>query len=450
MFRIRNLFILGIYITVILSGSAIKAQEPILKAGIAKTDITPKENLYMGGYDESCRAEPSDGAYGPIYIRALVFDDKTSRVAFIEVDIVSFPKNEYLPIRKLIAGKTGIPFQNILLGCVHNHAAPYPGSKNKDSDWSKRLNDRIVSTVEEAIKDLEPVKIGSGSGESFIAINRRKRMDETVSYLSFDENNSSQSYGKYKTDDPVSIREMEGVYRLGSNPGGPIDSEVGIVRIDRQDGKPKAVMVNYACHGTSLGGRNNTISPEWNGHMLEYIEESIPGVTGIFLQGAAGDINPRFVGGLENHEDDLEKTANLGHEIGMEVVKTFEGINTSNQVDGTIRLIHENVVCPKRYREVMKDFKSTTMPVTTTILKIDNITWVTFPGELFHEIGKQIKTNTHSQHSFLVGYCNGSVGYLPTQQSHSEGGYEPNATPFAPVTEKTYVKEVEKLLSSLY
>ena len=72
------------------------------------------------------------------------------------------------------------------------------------------------------------------------------------------------------THHPVKIREMEGVYRLGSNPGGPIDNEVGVLRIDRLNGQSKAVLVDYACHGTSLGGRNNTISPEWNGHMLEY------------------------------------------------------------------------------------------------------------------------------------------------------------------------------------
>ncbi|MFC2126369.1 hypothetical protein ACFLU5_16375, partial [Bacteroidota bacterium] len=367
-----------------------------------------------------------------------------------EADIVSFPRKDYLPIRQLIANETGIPVENILLGCTHNHAAPYPGEKNKDSSWSKSLNGEIVKTVKNAISDLEPVKIGGGTGKSYIAMNRRKRMEETESHLSFDENNSSQSYGKYKTGNPVEILEMEGVYRLGSNPGGPIDDEVGVFRIDKINGQPKAVLVNYSCHGTSLGGRNNTISPEWNGHMLEYIEKNISGVTGIFLQGAAGDINPRFVGGLEKHIDDLEKTAGLGHEIGKEVVNVYTGITTAIPTNAEIRLIQKDIICPKRYREVMKDFRSTTLPVTTTALKIADFTWVTFPGELFHEIGQQIKASTHSQYSYLVGYCNGSVGYLPTQHSHSEGGYEPNATPFAPVTEKTYVKGVEQLLSDLY
>jgi hypothetical protein len=426
------------------------SQVSSLKAGIAKTDITPSERLFMGGYDSSCRSEPSDGTDSKIYVRALVFDDNTSKVAFVEIDIVSYPNEEYAAIRKLISSETGIAFDNIMLGCVHNHAAPYPDSQNKDSKWSAQLKGNIVLTVKNAIKDLEPVKIGGGKGVSTVAMNRRKKLEDITSVITFDENNSSQSYGKYKTDKPVMIREMEGVCRLGANPSGPIDNEVGVLRIDKMSGEPKAVFVNYACHGTSLGGRNNKISGEWNGHMLEYIEKNVPGIISIFAQGAAGDINPRYIGGLDGNKDDLQKTAELGYEIGKEVVRVLSGIKTEIPVNPQIRLSKENITCPRRYGEVMRDFRNTTIDVPTTAVKIDNFTWVMYPLELFHEIGKTIKVNTHSPFPFIVGYCNGSMGYLPTQQSHSEGGYEPNATHFDPVTEKIFLKGVEKLLAGLY
>ena len=60
-------------------------------------------------------------------------------------------------------------------------------------------------------------------------------------------------------------------------------------------------MIHYACHGTSLGGRNSKISGEWMGRMQEYVEKQFPGVGAIYLQGAAGDINPRVVGGLDGY-----------------------------------------------------------------------------------------------------------------------------------------------------
>lgn len=447
--RVYLIPVILVLIQMVFTNSECFSQNPILKAGISKVDITPSESLYMGGYDESGRPDPSDGVYGKIYIRTLVFDDNSSRIAFIEADIVSLPPNDYLPLRKLISEKTGILLENIILGCVHNHAAPDITEKNSGSKWYNSLNDNFIKSVKDAISDLEPVKIGGGKGISTIAMNRRKMMNETTSYLSFDENNSSQSYGKFKTDKPVKIREMEGVYRLGANPTGPIDDEVGILRIDKISGVPKAVFINYACHGTSLGARNNKISPEWNGHMMEYVEKQVPGATCIFAQGAAGDINPRFVGGLDGYKDNLENTSHLGYEIGKEVVKVFNTIKSDFPVNSKIKIVTRDIVCPKRYGEVMKDFTKTTININTTAIRIDEFIWVTFPGELFHEIGQTIKTCTHSRYPFLVGYSNGSLGYLPTQQSHSEGGYEPWSTKFDPHSEGIFVKGVEQMLISL-
>ncbi len=426
------------------------AQNTKFQAGIARIDITPTENLFMGGYDESCRIGRSDGASGKIYIRALIFNNNVRKIVFVECDIVSISSNENEAIRKLISKETDIPFENIMLGCVHNHAAPSLDSSNSKSEWYRSFNAKVVKAVKDAIADLEPVKIGGGIGRSGIGMNRRKRMEDTISYTTFDENNSSQSYGKYKTDHPVKIREMAGVYRLGANPEGAIDDQVGIMRIDKLSGEPKAVFVNYACHGTSLGGRNNKISPEWNGHMLEYIEKTIPGVTGIFANGAAGDINPRFVGGLDGYKDNLENTAKLGYEIGKEVVDVFIKIKTASPIDPEIKIIHENIVCPLKYGEVVKDFRHTTMDVPTSVVRIDDFEWIIFPGELFHKIGMVIKSSTHARYPFFVGYCNGSLGYLPTQQAYSEGGYEPWSSHFAPVTEKIYVKGVIKILKELY
>jgi neutral ceramidase len=426
------------------------SQDKGFHAGIAKVDITPKENLYMGGYDESCRVGRSDGFFGKIYVRALIFEDYSKRIAFVECDIVSISTAENESIRKLIARETGIPFENIMLGCVHNHAAPSLDKQNSNSEWYKNFNGNVVKAVKDALANLEPVKIGGGLGRSVIGMNRRKEMEDTLSYLTFDENNSSQSYGKFKTDNPVKIREMAGVSRLGANPEGDIDDQVGILRIDKLSGEPKAVFVNYACHGTSLGGRNNKICSEWNGSMLEYIEKAIPGVVGIFAQGAAGDINPRFVGGLDGYKDNLENTAKLGNEIGKEVVGILKEIKTDSPALPEIKIIHQNIVCPLKYGEVVKDFKHTTVDVSTTVVRIDEFEWVTFPGELFHKIGQVIKTGTHAQYPFIVGYCNGSLGYMPTQQAYSEGGYEPWSSRFDPVTEKIYEKGVAKMMYELH
>jgi hypothetical protein len=132
-------------------------------------------------------------------------------LVFIEIDIVSLPPESYLPLRELVSAETGIPVENIILGCVHNHPAPSMNERNSNSEWYWQFKRNVVKLVKKTIADFEPVKIGGGTGKSNIAMNRRKKMENTVSNLTFDENNSSQSYGKYKSVKPVKIHEMKGV-----------------------------------------------------------------------------------------------------------------------------------------------------------------------------------------------------------------------------------------------
>jgi neutral ceramidase len=443
-FSVKQKFI-ALYIMIFLLAFN-QLQAVVLRVGVAKTDITPTESLYLSGY--SIRTEPSKGAYGKIYLTAFAVDDGARRIVFIESDLIGYPSSDSL--RQIVSAASDLPLENIILGSAHNHSSPILGRRNSNSIWSKEFSSKLVSTVMKAINDLEPVTLGGGIGHSYIAMNRRKVMEETDSYITFDENYISQSYGEQKTDHPVLVHEIGGVVRLGANPKGSIDDEVGILRIDRKSGAPKAVFINYAAHGTSLGGRNLMISPEWCGHMVEYVEKQIPGVVAMFAQGAAGDINPRRVGGLDGFKDDLEKTKELGYEIGKEVIRVFNTVVTKEPLNPSIKLVNRQIQCPRTYRELFYDYKQTTIPVSTTAIKIDDYVWVTFPGELFHEIGKRIKKSTHSKYSYLVGYCNGSVGYFPTQKAFSEGGYEVSASHFDPISEHVYVRGVEKLLIELF
>jgi neutral ceramidase len=417
----------------------------VLKAGLAKIDITPAKPVTMGGY--GLRVGPSQGVYAPIFTRALVFDDGQQKVALIESDVVDYRNHD--EVRKRLSETTGIPVPGIMLASTHNHSAPYPESTEADQEWEKEFVDKIILAVKTAIANLQPVKLGGNIGHSRIAMNRRKNINAAYSFISFDENYFSQSYGKSKTEHPVQIREIEGVLRLGSNPEGSIDEDVGIMRIDNMSGKPVGVFVNYACHGTSLGGRNNTISPEWMGHMLEYVEKEMPGVVGIFANGAAGDINPRFVGGLEGYKDNLDNTKMLGYEIGKEVVTVTKATATANLVNPRIKLLSQDLLLPRNYHELPADFTNTTVSVGTTIVNIDDFTWVTLPVELFHEIGKRIKASAHSKFAFIVTYCNGELGYLPTQKAFSEGGYEPAGSHFDPISEQVLIKEITRLLAPI-
>ncbi len=420
----------------------------VLRAGYGQADITPSEPVFMGGYD--LRQAPSDGVHGKdrLYARALVFESGGTRVAFVEADIIGI--HDHDSWRGKISQATGIPYANIMLGDVHNHAAPSTASKGA-SKWVEQFAQGLLAASRAATDSLQPVRIAAGSGHSRIAMNRRQvRRTDTLSMQTFDENDRSQSFGAAKTDKPVQILELGGVVRLGVNPEGSIDDAVQVVRIDSLEGKPLAVMIHYACHGTSLGGRNSKISGEWMGRMQEYVQGQFPGLGTIFLQGAAGDINPRVVGGLDGYKDDIGTTWALGEEIGAEVTRVYRSLYPDLPRKCTIQLETAEILLPRQYRELFDDFTNTTVKVPTTAVRIGDLMWITFPGEMFHSIGVKVKAAAPATYAYLMGYTNGYVGYFPEQKAYSEGGYEVATTHLDPASEQIYLHAIAEVMKRFH
>jgi hypothetical protein len=416
-----------------------------LRVGYAKVDVTPAGPVELGGYQ--LRNARSDGVYPgeKLYVRAVVFDDGQTRAAFVVYD-GGFLR-DYDRLRELMSQQSGIPAANIMLGDDHNHAAPGPGGSN--AEWGRQFEAALGAVVKQAAAGLKPARIAVGEGKSRVGVNRRAvRMADVDSFNTFDENNTSQSFGKAKTDKPVPIHEFAGELRLGSNPAGPIDESVQVVRID-SGSQPLAVMIHYPCHGTSLGGRNGKVSAEWMGRMQAYVESQFPGLGSIYLQGAAGDVNPRVVGGLDGNVDNIETTHALGEEIGREVVRVYRSLAPAPPQSFHIAVTHKDILVPRTYRELAANYNNPALHVPTTVIRIGDLMWVTFPGEMFNAIGKFVKAACPTPYAYFMGYANGSLGYFPTQEAFGQGGYEPSNSHFAPTAEPIYRREINELMKHI-
>jgi neutral ceramidase len=436
--RFRFLCIASLLLHVTAAG---RAQD--LRAGYARVDVTPSGPVMLGGYN--LRGAPSDGVWGKdrLYARALIFEASGVRVAFVEADVIEIQGHDIF--RRRISDATGLPVPNILLGDAHNHAAPSPNAEAK-TDWDRQFGEGLVEAAKRAVANLQPVRIAVGTGHSRIAMNRRQmKATDSDSTLTFDENDASQSFGKYRTDHPVMIHEFGGVVRLGANPLGPIDDAVQVIRLDAAT-RPLVVMILYACHGTSLGGRNSKISGEWMGRMQEYVEKQFPGLGAIYLQGAAGDINPRVVGGLDGNADNVETTWALGEEIGREVVRVYRQLSPVTWNKPSVQIETDEILLPRRYSELFQDFNETAVKVPTTAVRIGDLMWTTFPGEMFSNIGKQVKAASPASFPCLMGYTNGYIGYFPEQKAYAEGGYEVAVTHLDPASEHIYLRAIAKLM----
>ena len=286
-----------------------------LRAGVAKSDIT--------------NCDPGVMVNDPLYAKALMLDDGQTRAVIITMDVTAIGGrkisqgmlpdvgDEFLPnLRERLERELKIPGCNVLVNASHTH----PAGRMLCNDDEQV--DRTFDAVNLAMENLTEVKIGSGVGhEDRISINRTLRL-------------KNGRHWTIRHSNPCPPDEdVEGL--------GPVDHEIGIIRIDRLDGTPLALVYNFACH-LLFGDYLGNITANIPGYASKVIENSLGnGAMALFLQGAAGDVCDVTFKAFERPRD----VEWLGTLLGLSTLKALGGIETTKV---EIKVIAETIKLPRR------------------------------------------------------------------------------------------------------
>ncbi len=122
---------------------------------------------------------------------------------------------------------------------------------------------------------------------------------------------------------------------------GPIDPQIGILRIDREDGRPLAVLYNFACHPIMNPPRTGN-SADFPGFASQVIEDSLGGgAIAFFVQGCAGDVNPVRYKAM-TYPPSAEA---LGNSLGLAVMRAWRQIET--KPSAILRIANDTVALPR-------------------------------------------------------------------------------------------------------
>jgi hypothetical protein len=212
---------------------------------------------------------------------------------------------------------------------------------------------------------------------------------------------------------------------------GPIDPEVGVVRVDSLDGAPIATLINFACHPVCGVDRMYAISADYPGHAMGMVEKELGGIC-MFMLGCAGNIVPIEREGLSREK--------IGLSLAAEVIKTWQWLQYVDRCElGSAQKVIELPLKKPRKDEI-------TRQVEIQALGIDGMSLIGLPGEVFVEIGAAIKGGTRAENVFPVSLANGSPGYVPVSIAYDQGGYESNSSPFAKGSGEILTEEALGLL----
>ncbi len=371
-----------------------------MRAGVAKIQITPPAaaGAFMTGYT-SKPDMPATGVHDPLWARALVLDDGDRVLALVALDLIGLNPGR-LPALVQAQG-----IDHILLAATHTHGGPLvldlriPYGENRDwpeaSPYLTWLEERIVEVVGQARDVRREVRMSIGHGRADISFNRRQIIDGDVEMV----------WGKN---------------RDGSKDWGPVDSDLGLWRLDDLDGEPIALLANYACHPVVMGKSNLLLTADFPGATMDYLEAQFPGVIPFFLQGGCGDLDPYI-----DVQDDFCAVTDQGEELGREIAKLFrhmgpyvEGMDGALEAEPSLRW-HELRQSFGRFKD-----QAQTQELGYGVLRVGaDLAFFVLPGEPFVELQLDLKRRSPITHTFLLGYTNGYAGYFPTQQANREGGY---------------------------
>jgi len=396
-----------------------------LYAGTAKADISP-DRAVISAEGMSFRLPdrippgkkiPPDNIHDPLYARVVVLKSGDTTLAIVSLDLQFFSSAKVVAQAK---EKWGV--DHVILSSTHTHSgmiprelcptnggwawAFVPSDPREKKDWPGLSYDpyyaatekKIVAAIGEAAGNLFPARIASAEApydSVYLGHNRRF------------------------------VRPNGGVTMMWDNPdrvdtGMPKDPTVGVIRIEDDAGKPRALMVHYACHPVTMI-RNPMITADFPGAMVDYIEKELgPDCMGMFLQGAEGDIDPyeyRLRG-----EYGFNVVKRSGEALAKAALGVSKNVPSPATAEAPLRVEKTMMTIP--YRTAKKSTDACIM----TVMIGDQLALVTIPGEPFIEHQLNLRAKSPVPNTFMLGiaYCGrGSpcLIYVPTAKAVREGGY---------------------------
>lgn len=400
------------------------------RVGGGRREITPP--LDVGILMSSGRGEwaPFEGVRLPLYARAVVVDDAQTQVGVVALDLLGLAGEAVDGMddfKRRVSAHAGHALEpdEIVLASTHTHSGPESLALSDlwrgepFQNWVKTLAQRIGEALGDATRSLRPCRlmVGSIPGPG-LSVNRRIRTGRGIV-------------------PQRAIRPTDVVY----GPEGPTDDQIRVAAFVDPSGQPAAILVNATAHSV-YEMCIKQVSPDYPGEMARLLDQRHPGATALFLQGAAGNINPPQV---STGPADARRH---GRQLADLVDRALGNLRPVQGSQLAIRW--RQIRLPAR--TLQGEPQAEPLRATVGAVRLGSAAMVFLPGEPFVEIALGIHEASPFDFTAVAGYAESYIGYIPTDRAFANGGYETRPGRWSRVaigSEQVVRQEAIKLLKSL-
>ena len=408
----------------------------------------------------------STNTHDDLHAKAIVIEQDGTRAALVVCDLISLPRSVVVQAREIISRATGVPGSNVMISATHSHTGPVldSGSSRKAIDgggtdvvreYTAQLSGKIAESVRLAEAALQPVRLSvAHEQEPHLSHNRRFHMrDGTVGW----------NAGKLNTN----------IVRAA----GPIDPDVAVLYFESLRTNAIATYVNFAMHPDTVGGLE--FSADYPG-ALSGVLAAYKGsnMVTLFANGTCGNINHvdvQWANPQKGHTEALRLgTVLAGHvfqaytrlqpvnasalRMRSEIVKLALPDLKTGEIEAAREMAARiGTKNPPKFLEQVNAFKvldvaareGKPQEVEVQVIALGDVAWVSLPGEIFVELGLEIKKKSPFKHTVIAELANGAIGYIPNEIAYEQGNYEPVSARCAKGSGEMLAKTALKLLNEL-
>lgn len=384
-----------------------------MKAGYSEVDITPEIGIELSGYGWYL-GRKAEKITDRLYARSIAVEDHNKRLLLINCDLIAIDDAISDHIRQELSHKIEIEKSNIMIACTHTHTGPATG--------------KLVGCGERDEKYLNILpKLLIKAG--MLAVNNMKEIKEIKTYA----------------------KEIKPIGYNRAIENGPVDKFVRGIIIYFNGVNPLAVL-SYGCHPVARGIVKE-ISADYPGEVV--LELNKNGLTGIFLTGFCGDIDP-LIRGKENDERISKIINEYGNRIATTAISNMGDIKPMTkmkldafEINVNLNLQHygdfeidaqvKNAELNKNQNagflkvvkmwadEMRKRIRELDNPYieeeTVQVFRIGNTAVIGFPSEVFTGIGDIIRNEIPKMNIITLGNVNTTMRYIPVKEDIINNGY---------------------------
>jgi hypothetical protein len=401
-----------------------KASGPI-EIGVSRIDITPERPVRLTGYGN--RTTVFDSVEQKLWAKALVLGQKGKpTMVWITLDIIGFPAFFADALYARLVQKIGLNDRaQLVVSATHTHNGPETGvlvnifGQTLPPDQLadvKIYRDNLLDKLEKLVVDAYSLRAGG-------------KLSWAVDKVTFAMNRRVLEGGKWKD--------------FGETPNGPVDHDLPVLRATDPEGKLVALLINYACHGTTLVPEHNFIHGDWMGATQEMIEKKYPGAIAMVAIGCAGDANPTPRGEFGHvnqhavmitdkidkllHDNRFTPLNNIPAGKMKMVELTFVHVPDAKELVEQSKLEAAQGLFARNSLAILAEGGSipSTMYYPVQVWSFGNQLAIVFlGGEVVVDYSLRIKREFIKEKLWVNAYSNDVSTYIASKRLFTEGGYE--------------------------